>query len=634
MRKRNEKALHTEKRRAMKLDELRALDPIEMQACIRDVRAAYNCDEKTARIVSAAWRDQALPAVALDEGLTPDDIASFKDSNGKPFKTTSPANEITDEEIPVDEEVNEFADEEDDVDFEDDEDLEPAEDDLSVEDAPIDDMGDGITPNDESSLDEEEDDWDNDFDSDDMSGKDEIDLTLNHVPKEKLDALQRAIDEILGGDGDENIRFGDEDFGSEDEEDLDLDFDDSDDDFSDEDDDFDFDSEEDLDGTDEFSDDDDDFRDDDEPEFGRSASAGYRSTNRGRLDMTKKALAQRSKARKQILAAYEGRKATAQQDIKPRNKHLGVDTSWNGEPYRFDNQAQFDPQDSYKTMTLEGSEGNSLRADNPRWNKTRVPTTNPDLLGLGDSYEAFAFDGSAQGDLDYSVEFDFLNDVPSGSAGRDDNAAVPTQEPEYARRKRTVASLLEDEEFDLGEPIGEGDYNPTGNGMDDSELKNLLEDLEDENPEDPEGEGFYDEAETEMTFKVSAAKKKFTREAELYKARIKTAYSVASQLAVAGLIPSEDVDGQVQWFVSDGMSPEGMRHYGHVMLRGAQAYSEKVASTVSGKHNVRVASNIGISTTPGLTFSRKKDNNAPFDLQRALEGPGFWTMPEIDEDEE
>lgn len=162
------------------------------------------------------------------------------------------------------------------------------------------------------------------------------------------------------------------------------------------------------------------------------------------MSMNKQSNAERQAKRKAILAQVDAKKGVrTASDEKPRDIGLGKDTSFGGKPFQYSDEAQMKGEVAAPTTTMQSSEGNSLKEQNPKFADLDVFTNNPDHLQLKDSVTVKKFEGSPSGDLDYVLETDEF-DVPSGDPDRPDMPNVPTQMPETAKRKTTVAQILAD----------------------------------------------------------------------------------------------------------------------------------------------------------------------------------------------
>jgi hypothetical protein len=111
--------------------------------------------------------------------------------------------------------------------------------------------------------------------------------------------------------------------------------------------------------------------------------------------------------------------------------------------------------------------------------------------------------------------------------------------------------------------------------------------------------------------------------ASLETARLKTAYSCSTKLALAGIITTEEVDSYADQMLNDGLKADSMIRQTKLLLKSAQTSSERIAAA-SAERTTRTASNIGISTTPAFGGGHTS-NSAALDIQGALKG--LWTMP-------
>jgi hypothetical protein len=111
------------------------------------------------------------------------------------------------------------------------------------------------------------------------------------------------------------------------------------------------------------------------------------------------------------------------------------------------------------------------------------------------------------------------------------------------------------------------------------------------------------------TFSANAVK-----EAQIYQARLKTAYGVSTKLCLADLISSDEVEANVDLWMNDGMSVKAMLASGTQMLRMSQSAEQRVA-TAHVEKNLRTASTQGVAHIPGYAGST---SNVSSDLQQAL----------------
>lgn len=247
---------------------------------------------------------------------------------------------------------------------------------------------------------------------DDMSDVDDLgtEQTLEiQVPAGKVDEVQEAIRSILGTDafglgGDSEFNFEDDeegDFGDENFEDMPLE-----------------DESEDL-----------NFEDE---------NIGEEAPNTGKQVIS---MSNKQKAGREVRAADE--------QVKPKDRGLGSDTSHGGKPFQYAADAQYQGEDKRPGMTLEDSAGNSLRDQNPTFADATVPAKNPEKLQLKNSYKTFKYEG-ADGDIEYDMSSEVF-EVPSAGEKAGGEFEVPTQMTSTLDRKTTVATLNSNVERVAGE---------------------------------------------------------------------------------------------------------------------------------------------------------------------------------------
>lgn len=117
---------------------------------------------------------------------------------------------------------------------------------------------------------------------------------------------------------------------------------------------------------------------------------------------------------------------------------------------------------------------------------------------------------------------------------------------------------------------------------------------------DEEEDDDKDHNKAEDTLKVDdltiEAEDKMAKEAELYKARLKTAFAMSNKLATAGILPINEVDGFAEGMLSDGLTVTAMIRQTKLMLNSAAANAEKYAAASS---SVRTAL-LGLPSTRQL----------------------------------
>jgi len=118
-------------------------------------------------------------------------------------------------------------------------------------------------------------------------------------------------------------------------------------------------------------------------------------------------------------------------------------------------------------------------------------------------------------------------------------------------------------------------------------------------------------------------KKEMEKEAELFKARLKTAYAMSTKLATAGLLPTEELDAYAEGMISDGLTVTAMIRQTKLMLNSAAANVERLASSNKA---TRTAST-GISFNPSVRGA-SADLSGVSEIQNALKNIG-WTAPQV-----
>lgn len=592
--------------KSMKLAEFRdilsATDAADMEICVNDLIKNAGLNPTEARVVAAAYRSEALPKIAQEMGLDKEDAEGVMGLHGGFKKTTDFAKDKPKDDdkekdedgiLPSDESIEDEIAEHGHIPSAEEEELEgetPEMHSPEVEEA-IEDKG--AMP---------EDDLNNDV-SEVNEDNGETALIQIEVPASEIDAVQRLLDEHFGSGldakEDDALPIKEESFPIED------------------------------------------------AELAEPAPATPLNNIPTEVEsMDAKQLLARKKERAAILASTNTRTVTAEDETKPRDIGLGKDTSQGGKSFQYAGEAQYKGEDNRPTATKQNSEGNSLREQNPTFKKQPIPTNNADNLQLKSGYEVVKKEGGGDGSLEYAVDFDSLDTIPSSSPDRIDGYSVPTQMPQVVGpRKTTVAERIVE---------CSGCNNPntkTINKAQCQDCKTVIAICE-----DCENEGYCPvcagttvgktvEAESGLTIEIDA--KKETEEAKgtnpsvkqengdgfarkpheddessrksmnLFQARMKTAYSVSYRLALAGVIDAEEVDQNVDMWLNDGLSPATMVSQGKMMLKSASSAAERVASRYSENRNVRTAS---VSCNPGAFITaNSQTNTAPNDLREALQ---------------
>ena len=420
------------------------------------------------------------------------------------------------------------------------------------------------------------------------------------VPADMVDAAQKAVqealDKVLGGQDsdDEEVHFNDDEMDDES---------------------------------------DDEMEDDSEEQKMHTASRGEKVMNR-------QSLAARRAEREQILKRFAS-----------DEEHVEVSASFT----HSEELNQYPGEMAYPKMKLQGE--NSMKNENPVFEKTKVPTMNPGNLQLADSMDVTKFDGGATdeyvvkwGKLDGTVpsngEADLeLFEVPSEmdlpankttrAAGKNCECCGATAERLAEKNTKTHSVTCDDcktamtvcgkcvdadadcphctrkaeKNDEMEKKAADVPTNPTGdiNVGDISTTGNAVKTL------DTVGKALVDGVEN--------------IKASVENARIKAAYSCSTKLALAGIINSNEVDQYADQMLNDNLRADAMIRQTQLLLRSAQTSAERLASAAAEKLNVRTASSMGISTSPALSGSA---NSAALDIQSALKGT--WTMPKINED--
>jgi hypothetical protein len=394
------------------------------------------------------------------------------------------------------------------------------------------------------------------------------------VPADMVDAAQKAVQEAL-----DNLLGGEDDMDSE----VDMD------------DDFEDDSDEDMDFED-MDDDDDDFEDmnnDDESDMEdmEDDSEPMHKLSNGVKKMSKNAQASRRAEREEIL-----RRLAADEEV------MKASTG-----FKYNNEmANFPGEVDYPTMTMQSSEGNSLKDENPTYAEQKVPTNNPGSLQFPDVTKATTMPGKSDGSLEYAVDWDRVENPSEGF--EIEKFEVPSQMTQTPR-KTTVANKVDVECVTCGH-------------------KMALAEEEMDSTDCPSCDGKKKEEEAAVFNVKPEMSDKMKVQSSLDTARIKTAYSCSSKLALAGIIDANEIDAYADQMLSDNLKADAMIRQTKLLLKSAQSSTERIVAAAAEKMNTRTASNIGISTTPAFSGSLTS-NSAALDIQSALKGT--WTMPNLED---
>ncbi len=316
-------------------------------------------------------------------------------------------------------------------------------------------------------------------------------------------------------------------------------------------------------------------------------------------------------------------------------------------------KGSYENEGEYAKMTMTNSEGNSLRDQNPEFNKVNVPTLNGENLGFDKEFVATKLEGQIDDVNAYKVNFDPMSyaTAEGNSLPEFEDFEVPTQTDMTSRKNTVTASDLTAEEAAEEELynslVQAGVSNDTISNLTFAEGLELYKQItaskvnelaryagevninvaeEEEQASygmmtDEENEDEYDEASMDMEAKWAT----FAKESEVFRARLKTAYGVSTKLCLAGLLDQDEVESNVDLWMNDGLTVKAMLASGAQMLRMSQTAEQRVASAHAEK-SVRTASANGVATIPGYSGTT---SNVSTDLQQALKS--IFTMPRLDD---
>jgi len=316
-------------------------------------------------------------------------------------------------------------------------------------------------------------------------------------------------------------------------------------------------------------------------------------------------------------------------------------------------KGSYENEGEYAKMTMTNSEGNSLRDQNPEFNKVNVPTLNGENLGFDKEFVATKLEGQIDDVNAYKVNFDPMSyaTAEGNSLPEFEDFEVPTQTDMTSRKNTVTASDLTAEEAAEEELynslVQAGVSNDTISNLTFAEGLELYKQItaskvnelaryagevninvaeEEEQASygmmtDEENEDEYDEASMDMEAKWAT----FAKESEVFRARLKTAYGVSTKLCLAGLLDQDEVESNVDLWMNDGLTVKAMLASGAQMLRMSQTAEQRVASAHAEK-SVRTASANGVATIPGYSGAT---SNVSTDLQQALKS--IFTMPRLDD---
>ena len=452
--------------------------------------------------------------------------------------------------------------------------------------------------------DEDSDDVDDDDMSDeDMDDEDEVEDSDDvatfeiEVPADMVDQAQKAVQEAL-----DNLLGGDDDSDEDDDEDVTH-----------------FNDDDDMDSEDESDDD-----EDNENQF-------MKKSNEVR-SMTRQALAERKAQREALLRRAEREEILMKIASEEETFPASAAFKYNEEMVDMTGEVE------YPVMTMESSEGNSLKEQNPTWAEQKVPTMNPGSLEFPSVTKPSKFEGSGDGSLEYTVDWDHL-ETPSEGLEDADHPHIPTQMPSMPHKTtRTVGASKDEHEVECtacGTSMRMSEA-----AMDDPNTKCANKDC----PTNAESNDKEVEAQNVDTRQHVNTQKKINntqvelddafqtvnqlKKSSVDLARVKTSYSCATKLALAGIITSEEVDSYAEQMLNDDLKADSMIRQTKLLLKSAQSSTERVAAAAAERMSTRTASTLGVSTSPALSGGLSA-NSAALDIQGALKGT--WTMPKIED---
>ena len=552
------KATNQDTLKALRIAEIKATDKEDFNNCVSDLVKTASLDTDEAKIIANAIRSKFLPNILREAGFEDDEIKDHVNLDSEAEQTADFANDFSND------------DEEDMLDDEDDQ-----------EDDDFEDLN----------MDEDE------VEDDEETATFEIEVPADMVDAAKQ-AVQEALDNLLGGedaDMDSDMDDGD-DMDSDMESDEDLDMEDDMEDDSEEDEFMEEDDMEDDSDMEDDMEDDEDMEEDSEPEMHKTSKVN---------NMTKQALAARRAEREDIL-----RRLAAEEE------HVQASAS-----FKYNNEmANMPGEVDYPTMKLQGE--NSMKGENPSWSDQKVPTKNPGSLQFPDVTKPSNFEGAGDGSLEYTVDWDSLENPSEGSEY--DMFEVPTEMPVMPSKttvanSKTASYAMEDEEKHAVQCSTCG-YKTM---MTQKEMDNPDTDCEKCSMNDKEDH----DVDSAVNIKPDGNITVSSSSLDLERARIKTAYSCSNKLALAGIIEASEVDAYSEQMLNDNLKADAMVRQTKLLLKSAQASSERVAAAAADRMT-RTASSNGISTSPAFSGS-SITNNAALDIQAALKGT--WSMPQIED---
>ena len=358
--------------------------------------------------------------------------------------------------------------------------------------------------------------------------------------------------------------------------------------------------------------------------------------------MTKQALAERKAQREALLRRAEREEILKKIASEEENYPASASFKYNEDMVDMKGEVE------YPSMTMEGGEGNSLKEQNPTWAEQKVPTMNPGSLEFPSVTKPSKFEGSGDGSLEYTVDWDHLEN-PSEGLEDVDHPHIPTQMPSMPHKTTKTVAASRDEEAKhdcectscgASMRLSEKEMNDKATRCSNKDCSSNAESKEDDDVKEANtvsapkvqselrNVGEAQEIMTNLQGEITNTGKQLSQNASLDLARIKTSYSCATKLALAGIITSEEVDSYAEQMINDGLKSDSMIRQTKLLLKSAQSSTERVVAAAAERMSTRTASTLGVSTSPALSGGLS-NNSAALDIQGALKGT--WTMPKIED---
>jgi hypothetical protein len=432
-------------------------------------------------------------------------------------------------------------------------------------------------------------------DEDEVEDSDDVATFEIEVPADMVDQAQKAVQEAL-----DNLLGGDVDSDEDDDEDVTH-----------------FNDDDDMDSEDESDD-----EEDNENQF-------MKKSNEVR-SMTKQALAERKAQREALLRRAEREEILMK--IASEEETYPASASFKYNEDMVDMKGEIE----YPSMTMPGE--NSQKEENPTWADQHVPTNNPTSLQFPTVTKPSKLEGSGDGSLEYTVDWDHLE---TPSEGLDvDHPHIPTQMPSMPHKTTRTVGASRDEEakhdcectscgasMRLSEAEMNDEATRCANKDCSSNAGSKDKEVEAQNVDTENHVNTQKKINnTQQQLQDAYTQVEMDKSAAVDLARVKTSYSCATKLALAGIITSEEVDSYAEQMINDGLKADSMIRQTKLLLKSAQSSTERVAAAAAERMSTRTASTLGVSTSPA--FSGVNTNSAALDIQSALKGA--FTMPKIE----